>query len=297
MTTKKERNYQPVLIVLTVAVIGVVGWMVWRDWNEGRVEAGRRREAEVLKQQADELARKVTQLEQELKAAREEPSEEKAAEVYGPGGAPSGREPAPNPEEVERKVKAFFAYLDSRDYIKDYQLEGGVYPQYLAAVEALSVNPRKVARETDSLFEMLRNVSYFYRVLGKQRLQLAADILDHESEILEPTLRVFYQWYTGPSDRLKGRLDLPTLYAYASYLVDTFGGRSYLLRRDARTRLLATYYCILVLDRANDQKMNPNGIDIRPLIASTAKDMRAQKGLAYQKQYLADLERLARKYP
>ena len=71
------------------------------------------------------------------------------------------------------------------------------------------------------------------------------------------------------------------MYAYASYLVDTFGGRSYLLRRDSRTRLLTTYYCILVLDRANDQKMNPNGVDIRPLIASTANDIRSQKGLIY----------------
>jgi hypothetical protein len=87
------------------------------------------------------------------------------------------------------------------------------------------------------------------------------------------------------------------MYANASFLVDTFGGRSYLLRRDSRIRLLSTYYCILVLDRANDQKMNPNGIDIRPLIAATAKDIRSHTGLAYQKQYLAELERLARKYP
>jgi hypothetical protein len=79
--------------------------------------------------------------------------------------------------------------------------------------------------------------------------------------------------------------------------VDTFGGRSYLLRRDSKVRLLSIYYCIQVLDRANDQKMNPNGIDIRPLIASTARDMRAQRGLTFQKQYLAELERLARKYP
>jgi hypothetical protein len=56
------------------------------------------------------------------------------------------------------------------------------------------------------------------------------------------------------------------------------------------------YYCILVLDRADDHKLNPYGIDIRPLIAATAKDMRSQKGLSYQKQYIADLERLARKY-
>lgn len=294
---KKERNYQPLMIVLILAVVGVIGWMVLRDWNESRLETQRKQESETLKQRADELARKVGELEQELKVAREEPSEEKAAEVYGRSEVAPGRETAPSPDEIERRVKAFFTYLDSRDYIREYQLEGGVYPQYLAAVEALSLNPPKVSGETESLYEMMRNVSYFYRVLGKQRIQLAADILAHESEILEPTLRVFHQWYTGPSDRLKGRPTLATMYAYASYLVDTFGGRSYLLRRDSRTRLLMTYYCVLVLDRANDQKLNPNGIDIRPLIASTAKDMRAQKGLSYQKQYLADLDRLARKYP
>jgi len=295
---KKERNYQPVLIVLVLAVVGVVGWMVVRDWNEGRVETGRKQEAEVLKQRADDLARKVTQLEQELKATREEaPSEEKAAEVFGRSETPAGRETAASPDEVERRIRAFFSYLDGRDYIRAYSLEGGVYPQYLAAVDALAASPPKVAGETESLFEMLKNVSYLYRVLGKQRLQIGADVLEHESEILEPTMRAFYQWYSGTSDRLKGRPSLATQYAYASYLVDTFGGRSYLLRRDSRTRLLTMYYCILVLDRANDQKLNPNGVDIRPLIASTAKDMRVQKGLAFQKQYLADLERLARKYP
>jgi hypothetical protein len=87
------------------------------------------------------------------------------------------------------------------------------------------------------------------------------------------------------------------MYEYASYLLDTFGGRSYLLRRDSRTRLLTMYYCILVVDRANDQQMNPNGIDLRPLIAATARDVRSHTGLAYQKQYLTELERLARKYP
>jgi hypothetical protein len=43
--------------------------------------------------------------------------------------------------------------------------------------------------------------------------------------------------------------------------------------------------------------MNPNGVDIRPLIALTANDIRSQKGLIYQKPYLADLSRLADKYP
>jgi len=144
---------------------------------------------------------------------------------------------------------------------------------------------------------MLKNISYFYRVIGKKRVLAAADILKNEHDVMEPAMRVFYLWYTGASDQLKGRPSLPTMYAYASYLLETFGGRSYLLRRDSRTRLLTTYYCILVVDRANDRQMNPNGIDLRPLIAATAKDVRSQTGLVHQKQYLAELDRLARKYP
>jgi hypothetical protein len=77
----------------------------------------------------------------------------------------------------------------------------------------------------------------------------------------------------------------------------TLGGRSYLMRRDSKLRLLTTYYCILVLDRANDSGMNPNGVDIRPIIAATANDIRSQKGLIHQKAYLAELSRLAEKYP
>ncbi|MCU0564067.1 MAG: hypothetical protein MUE48_09040 [Desulfobacterales bacterium] len=294
---KKERNYQPVMMLLILAVVGVFAWMALRDWNEGRVETARKQETEALKRQADTLSRKVTQLEQELKAKDEVPSEEKAAEVFGRSEAPAGRDATVSPDEVERRIRAFFSYLDGRDYIRARELEGGVYPQYLAGVEALAAHPPRVTGETESLFEMLKNVSYLYRVLGKQRLQIVADVLEHESEILEPTMRAFYQWYSGSSDRLKGRPSLATQYAYASYLVDTFGGRSYLLRRDSRTRLLTMYYCILVLDRSNDQKLNPNGIDIRPLVASTARDMRAQRGLTFQKQYLAELDRLARKYP
>jgi hypothetical protein len=293
---KKERNYQPFLMVIVLAIVGAVGWMIWRDSNESRIEAARNQEAEELRQRTIDLASRIIELEQELKAARQEPSEEKAIEVYGSGQTTAGRETAAN-EEVERRVKAFFSYLDGRDYIRAYQLKGGVYQEYLAAIEALSLNPPKVSGETASLKQLRRNRSQFYRVLGKQRLQLLADILRHEPEILEPTLRVFYQWYTGPSERLKGRPTLTTMYAYASYLVDTFGGRSYLLRRDSRTRLLLVYYCILVLDQANDQKLNPYGVDIRPLIAATARDMLDQKGFSHQKEYIADLEWLARKYP
>jgi hypothetical protein len=296
---QKERTYQLIMVFLVVVVIGIFLWILLKDWHEGRVETARKQESQEWKQRADDLTRKLTELEQELKTAQaEKPSEEKVAEVFGPPAveAPAGEKMLTS-EEIERRVMAFFSYLDTREYVKAYELEGGTYQQYQWAVEALSAHPPRVAGETESLYEMLKNVSYFFRVLGKKRTQLAAEILKNEQDVMESAMRVFYFWYTGPSDKLKGRPSLPAMYAYASFLLDTYGGRSYLLRRDSRTRLLATYYCILVVDRAIGQQMNPNGIDLRPLIAATARDMRRQTGLAYQKQYLAELERLAHKYP
>lgn len=296
---QKERNYQAVMVVLVLIVVGVFLWILLKDWHESRIENARKQESSEWKQRADELSGKVSDLETQLREARgETPSEEKVAEVFGPQAAePAAKEKPLSPQEIERRVSAFFNYLDTREYVKAHELEGGVYQQYLQAVEALSANPPKVAGETESLYEMLKNVSYFFRVLGKQRILLASEILKNEKDIMEPAMRVFFQWYTSPAEGLKGKPSLPVMYAYASYLTDTFGGRSYLLRRDSRIRLLTMYYCILVLDRANDQKMNPNGVDIRPLIAATARDIRSQTGLAYQKQYLAELERLGRKYP
>ena len=296
---KKERTYLSVMVILIVVVIGIFFGILLKDWYERQMDVARKQEGQEWKQQAEVLTRKLTDLEQELKTVRSEsPSQEKEAEVFGPPAAEApAREKPLTSEEVERRVKAFFSYLDSRDYVQAYQLEGGCFDQYLQAVEALSAHPPKVSGETESLYEMLKNVSYFYRVIGKKRVQAAAEILKNERDIMESSMRVFYQWYTGPSDRLKGRPSLPVMYAYASYLLDTFGGRSYLMRRDSRVRLLTTYYCILVVDRASDQQMNPNGIDIRPLIAGVARDMRSHTGLVYQKQYLAELERLSRKYP
>lgn len=295
---KAERNYQPVMVILVLVIVGVFVWILLKDWYAARIETARKQESQQWQQRTEVLTQKLTDMEQELKAARgEAPLGDKVAEVFGPPAAePPAREKPLAAEEIERRVKAFFGYLDSRDYVKAYELPGGVYEEYVAAVEALSANPPRVAGETESLYEMLKNVSYFFRAMGRKRVQLAAEVLKNEPEVMEPAMRVFFQWYTGPLETMRGKPSLKTMYACASFLLDTFGGRSYLLRRDSRIRLLSIYYCIQVLDRANDQKMNPNGIDIRPLIAAASKDIRSQTGLAYQKQYLAELDRLARKY-
>jgi hypothetical protein len=295
----KERNYQPVLVVLVLIVIGVAAWNLFTDWQDRQAETARQQEGKEWRQRAEALSKKVVELETELKTVQDEKAPEgRAAEVFGPA-SPAGASPE-KPSGVEsndRQVLSFFNYLDGRDYVKAYALDGGTYAQYTAAVAELSASLPKVAGETESLYTTLKNVSHFFRVLGKKRTELAAEILKNEQEILEPAMRVFYQWATGPAGTLQGKPSLPVMYEYASFFLNTLGGRSYLMRRDAKVRLLTTYYCILVLDRANDSGMNPNGVDIRPLIASTANDIRNQKGLIHQKSYLAELSRLAEKYP
>ncbi len=297
---KKERNYQPLLVIMVLIVIGVFLWIVLQDWQSKRIESVRQQENMEWQKRSEELSKKIADLETELRSVQPEkpPEESRAVEVLGPiASDATGTRKPPRVEEIERQVLAFFTYLDSREYVKAFQLEGGTYAQYVAAVEHLSAGLPQVSGETESLYTTLKNVSHFFRVLGKHRTKLVIEVLRNEAEILESVMRLFYTWTIGPAGKLKGRPALPVQYEYASYFLNTLGGRSYLMRRDPKVRLLATYYSILVLDRANDQKMNPNGIDIRPAIAVTAKEIRSHTGLVYRKQYLTELERLTAKYP
>jgi hypothetical protein len=280
-------------------VIAVVAWSLFTDWQDRRTETARQQESKEWQQRAEALSKKVAELETELKTVQDEKAPEgKAAEVFGPAAAAGASPEKPaGGESNDRQILAFFTYLDGRDYVKAYGLDGGTYAQYTAAVAELSASLPKVAGETESLYTTLKNVSHFFRVLGKKRTELVADIFKNEQEILEPAMRVFYQWATGPAGTLQGKPTLPVMYEYTSFFLNTLGGRSYLMRRDSKLRLLATYYCILVLDRANDNGVNPNGVDIRPLIGLSANDIRSQKGLIHQKSYLAELSRLAGKYP
>jgi hypothetical protein len=297
---KKERNYQPLLVILVLIVIGVFLWIVLQEWQAKRIESARQQENQEWQKRSEALSKKISDLETELRAAQPEkpPEEGRAVEILGPIPTETAAKEQPSRvEEIERQILAFFAYLDNRDYVKAFQFEGGTYALYAAAIDDLSAGLPRVVGETESLYTTLKNVSHFFRVLGKKRTQFAVDLLRNEAEILESVMRLFYVWSSGPDGKLKGRPTLPVQYEYAGYFLNTLGGRSYLMRRDPKVRLLATYYSIRIIDRANDRKLNPNGIDIRPAIAATAKEIRGQTGLVYRKQYLAELERLSAKYP
>jgi hypothetical protein len=211
----------------------------------------------------------------------------------------SGSQAHPDLAEIERQIKAFFAYLDEQPYVRAYSLEGGTYLQYQIAINKLSSNLPAVAGEMQSLYTMVRNVAYLYRVMGKKPIYLTREILQNESEVIEPVMQTFYRWYTmdeGGKPALGGRPSPATMYEYAGFLLNTLGGRSYLLRRSPKIRALTTYYCVLTLDRANDEEINSKGIDIRPYLKSSMMEIKNQIGLIYQKEYITKLSELSLKY-
>ncbi|MCP4623118.1 MAG: hypothetical protein GY850_06260, partial [bacterium] len=141
--------------------------------------------------------------------------------------------------DIERQIMAFFSYLDAQSYIQAYEFAGGSYLQYQIAVKNLSSQLPIIIGEMQSLYRLVLNVAHFYRVMGKQRIFVTRQMLQNESEIIESVMKTFYQWYTMDGAEpaiLAGRPSPGIMYEYAGYILNTLGGRSYLLRRSPKVR-------------------------------------------------------------
>ena len=299
-------------IVVALVIVVVTGFFIFSKisgWHTSKLDTAVKKEQEVWQQKADNLEQKVTELKQELTDVKgQKVPKEKLALIFGEEEKEEQQQvketatpPKKQPDiaDTDRQIAAFFTYLDKRPYVQSLNLAGGTYLQYQLAIEKLSAKPPIIVGEMDSLYNMVRNVAHFYRVMGKKRVLLTRQILQNESEVTESVMKTFYQWFTM-NDRgqaaLKGRPSMTAMYEYAGYLLNTLGGRSYLLRRNPKVRVLTTYYCVLILDRANDAEINSRGIDIRPYIKSSLMEIKNQIGLIHQKEYITRLSKLSLKY-
>ena len=299
-------------IVVTLVIVAVCGFFLFSKisgWHRSKVDNAVKEEQQTWQGKTDKLKQEVTELKEELTEVKgQQVPEEKLAKVFGendreePQAEKEKQIPAKQLSdfaETERQIAAFFTYLDKRPYVQSLNLAGGSYLQYQIAIEKLSSKPPIIAGEMDSLYNMVRNVAHFYRVMGKKRVLLARNVLQNESEVMESVMETFYKWYTQSDEgqyTLKGRPSLTAMYEYAGYILNTLGGRSYLLRRSPGVRALTTYYCVLILDRANDEELNSKGIDIRPYIKSSLLEIKNQIGLIHQKKYITRLSELSLKY-
>ena len=296
---RMERFVKVAIVIVIVAIAAYFGWNLFGSWQKESIETARKDERVEWEKRTKELMEKLTGLEEELASIKGETiPQQKLTEVFG---SETDTRPEKGPlsyPDLDQQIKAFCTYLDEQDYVQAYELKGGTYRQFQQVLKKLSSNPPNVTGETASLYNLYRNMAHFFRVMGKKRVHLIRDILQNEAEILESVMQTFYLWLVVKTDDnvISGRPTLNEMYAYSGFFLNTLAGKSYLLRRDSKIRLLTTYYSILILDKANDENLNSNGIDIRPHIEFLKRDFQTQIGVIHQKKYLLMLEQLADKY-
>ena len=189
-------------IVVALVIVVVTGFFVFSKisgWHISKLDTAVKKEQEVWQQKADTLEQKVTELKQELTDVKgQKVPKEKLALIFGEEEKEEQQQvketatppkKLPDIADTERQIAAFFTYLDKRPYVQSLNLAGGTYLQYQLAIEKLSAKPPIIVGEMDSLYNMVRNVAHFYRVMGKKRVLLTRQILQNESEVTESLTR------------------------------------------------------------------------------------------------------------
>lgn len=292
-----DKTIKILMVLFAVVGLGLLGYYWIHQWHTDAVQRA-------VEAEQSECLRRIVQLEAQIaKLESEVDTPLPADELIGVFG-PEKPSEAVHPEAVDCKrittqVAAFFHYLDSKGHINQTDIDMRAEDLFQQSFDQLAAKPPTNVGEMNSLYGLLLNVTHFYRVLGKDRLLLIKEIMDEEAAVMEPAMSVLFTWMTvcdesRPADGEPTKLN--ALYQYAAYFLNTLGGRSYLLRRDSRTRMLVSYYALLVIDMANDARRNEHGIDIRPHLDYLFYDINNQKGLLYRERYLTRLAALRDKY-
>lgn len=291
-------------ILIVIIVLGVLVYVTYDQigkWHKGRLGAALELERKEWQTKTEELEGKISNLQEQLAQQRDAlVPKEKLLEVFGEGAeVVSPEQKEISCEELKQSVTAFFSYLDKRKYIKPYELEEGTYNLFQQMVNQLSRKPPMVTGEMKDLPSLIRNMAHFYRVLGRKQIKFIRETVSNESEITEPVMATFFTWFTSGNrckEMIQGCPSLEVMYEYAGFFLNTMAGRSYLLRRDSKVRILTSYYCVLIVDRANDETLNRHGVDIRPYIDFLFYDIIDQRGFIYKRHYLEKLVSLKEKY-
>jgi len=178
--------------------------------------------------------------------------------------------------EPSKRLDAFYSHLDQQPYIQAYKLQESSDVHFEKLIEKLLANPPKVTRESDDLYTILRNTAHFFRISGKDNILMLKGILNSEKDSLEQILADYYFLITTPAcihDKYAKDINGDALYEYACFFLNTMGGRLYLFRRDSESRMVVTYYAILLVDLANRQQNNRHGIALKPAINMLISEM------------------------
>ncbi len=193
----------------------------------------------------------------------------------------------------------FFSHVDNQFYMTPFKLEQTIQQHFITLTEKVLNNPPVVVREYDDLFTVLKNMAHFFRILGNQNIIIIKTILNREADKIEDVTQDLFHWTTSQqcsAPVFPLETPLIKLYEYAGFFTNTMGGRSYLFRRDSRSRLIINYYSILIIDIANEQNLNKYGIDITPITRQLIQEIEATNQLIYKEKYLETLDGVLEKY-
>lgn len=291
------KKFMPAVIIVAVVLAVAAGYVAVRTFMVPRESFTQvQQERTQMEDRTRELEQQVESLERELALQQPAaPDNGTAARIFD---QPPGPE-TPAADMPAEQLERFFTYLDEKGYLRE---RGITTPpgQHLVGLVSRLVRARPViVGETKDMYTMLKNLTYLYRVLGKENLLLLRQIVDEEPELVEPGARLLFEWVVPWNEIAfpdKPAVPLDVLYEYSAFFLNTIGGQTYLYRRGPAVRLLVTYYSLLVLHRANQAELNSYGIDIRPLLDGLIREMESYLQLRCRDIYLDRLHELQRHY-
>ena len=223
--------------------------------------------------------------------------------------APIAQEILPQKEPVPEKISIcdkpakqldiFYKHLDNQPYMAAYKINPSSKSHFTNLITKLLANPPQVTRESDDLYTILKNTAHFFRVSGKDNILMMKGILNGEKASLEQILSDYFILVSNPECSITsyGNINKDALYEYACFFLNTMGGRLYLFRRDSLSRMVVTYYAILLVDQANIHNNNRHGISLQPAVDMLISEMESGgSSLKWSDTYLDKLYHLKEKY-
>lgn len=226
---------------------------------------------------------------------------ERLSQVFGPtcplvkGASPRSMKC----EELEDALRTFCRYLDAGETFRSQKTHRDSWALFTSILESLERRPPVMSAESYRPSVIVENSFYFFRLLGKEKIDIVRDVIKFESDLAEPLMGIMYYWLmTG---RRCDKLPSPTatlkvMYQYAGFFLNTLGGHSYLYRQDSRIRLLTIYYSILVIHEANMRELNEVGLDLRFFLPLIFQEIQSRNDLLYVEDYLQTLTNLQLQY-
>ncbi|OPX38984.1 MAG: hypothetical protein B1H12_00995 [Desulfobacteraceae bacterium 4484_190.2] len=291
---RKSRTWLWILLVVVLA--GVIGYFILSRNTKGPEEP-------LITERLASVETKVPS-----KEPKNTSDELERVEVEREVNSTGFTEEAPAPKsshkedlcaQVEKNITEFFRYLDQKQYVRNPGAKVDTYMRFKKILNRLAARPPVPAGEGIDPTIIIKNVYHFYRVLDRKDLQLIRHIVTKENETIEFNLEMFYRWVCLGNrcpDPEGMRPSKDMLYKYAGFFINTTGGRAYLFRRPSDIRLLVSYYCLLIINKADKKGGNSYGIDILPYIEPIREEILLHPHFHFQSEYINKLDSLKRYY-